>query len=63
MRIWPIAWRLAGSAALAGLAISSVYDTRIVSMIRSPAARSARPVSVMSTMQSAMSGILASEAP
>ena len=32
-------------------------------MIRSPAARSARPVSVMSTMQSAMSGILASLAP
>ena len=32
-------------------------------MIRRPAARSARPVSVMSTMQSAMSGILASLAP
>ena len=32
-------------------------------MIRRPAARSARPVSVMSTMQSAMSGIFASLAP
>ena len=34
-----------------------------MSRMRSPAARSARPVSVMSTMQSAMSGILASDAP
>ena len=32
-------------------------------MIRSPAARNARPVSVMSTTQSAMSGIFASLAP
>ena len=32
-------------------------------MIFSPAARSARPVSVMSTMQSTMSGTLASVAP
>ena len=32
-------------------------------MIRSPAARRARPVSVISTTQSAMSGTLASLAP
>ena len=32
-------------------------------MIRRPAARSARPVSVISTTQSAMSGTLASLAP
>ena len=35
----------------------------MVSMIRSPAARSARPVSVISTTASAISGILASVAP
>ena len=32
-------------------------------MTRRPAARSARPVSVISTMQSTMSGIFASVAP
>ena len=58
-----MAWRLTGSAAAAGLAISSVCETSRVSMMRSPAARSARPVSVISTTQSAMSGTLASVAP
>ena len=43
--------------------MSSVYDTRMVSRMRSPAARSARPVSVISTTASAMSGTLASVAP
>ena len=46
-----------------GLAMSSVYDVRIVSITRRPAALNARPVSVMSTTQSAMSGIFASLAP
>ncbi len=58
-----MAWRLSGSAAAAGLAISSVCDTSSVSITRSPAARSALPVSVMSTTASAMSGTLASVAP
>ena len=58
-----MAWRLAGSAADSGLAISSVWETSSVSTILSPAARSARPVSVISTTQSAMSGTLASVAP
>ena len=58
-----MAWRLAGSAAAAGLAISSVWETSRVSTILRPAARRARPVSVISTTQSAMSGTLASVAP
>ena len=43
--------------------MSSVYDTSMVSRMRSPAARSARPVSVISTTASAMSGTFASVAP
>ena len=58
-----MALRFSGSAWAAGLAMSSVYDTRMVSRMRSPAARSARPVSVISTTASAMSGTLASVAP
>ena len=58
-----MAWRFAGSAAAVGLAISSVRDTSRVSTIRRPAAARARPVSVISTTASAMSGILASVAP
>ena len=58
-----MAWRFSGSAADSGLAISSVWDTRRVSTIFSPAARRARPVSVISTTQSAMSGTFASVAP
>ena len=46
-----------------GLAMSSVRDTSSVSTMRSRAAASARPVSVISTTASAMSGILASVAP
>ena len=42
-----MAWRFSGSAAAAGLAMSSVCDTSRCRMIRSPAARRARPVSVM----------------
>ncbi len=58
-----MAWRLPVSPAAIGLAISSVWDTSRVSTILSPAARRARPVSVISTTQSAMSGTLASVAP
>ena len=54
---------LMGTAYAAGLATSSVYDTRIVSITRSFAARNARPVSVISTTASAMSGTFASVAP
>ena len=58
-----MAWRFTGSAAAAGLAISSVWETSRVSITRRPAARRARPVSVISTTQSAISGTLASVAP
>ena len=58
-----MARNFSGSATETGLAISSVYDKSRVSMTRRPAARSARPVSVISTTASAMSGIFASVAP
>ena len=38
-----MAWRFSGSAAAVGLAMSSVCETRSVSITRSPAARSALP--------------------
>ena len=60
---WAMAWRLTASSYATGLAMSSVNDTRIVSMMRRPAARSAEPVSVISTITSTMSGTLASVAP
>ncbi len=58
-----MARRLAGSEAAIGLAINSVRDTSSVSTMRNRAAARARPVSVISTTASAMSGILASVAP
>ncbi len=58
-----MAWRLSGSCHAAGLAMSSVWLTRIVSMTRRPAAFRARPVSVSSTTTSTISGTLASVAP
>ena len=58
-----IAWRLSGLAEAAGLATNSVKLVKMVSMTFRPAARRARPVSVMSTTTSTMSGTLASVAP
>ncbi len=58
-----MARRFSGSEAASGLAMSSVCETSSVWMIRRPAARRARPVSVSSTTQSAMSGTFASVAP
>src|SRR5579863_1333632 len=63
VRIWPMAWALSGSAAEIGLAISSGYDSSTTSSTRNPAACRARPVSVISTTASAISGTFASVAP
>ena len=60
--ICSIALRFAGSSYACWFAISSVYETRIVSRTFSPRPAT-RPVSVISTTASAISGILASVAP
>ena len=51
------------SASAAWLATSCVFDSMIVSMMRSRLARSVEPVSVASTMASASTGGLTSVAP
>ena len=55
--------RFHGSASAASLAISCVFDSITVSMMRSRLARSVDPVSVASTMASASTGGLTSVAP